>query len=144
MEPQEPTQSMYWRLSASKMREPWPCSMNGGVPPTARNARTGEFTPPGMISCARWKSASDCLPIGVSLAASRVRSGISTLPRKVEIPDLTLLPLFAPNDQFEAGPHFIDSADFDVDKSHRQRDSANHIFGDAGRDLCPLPLPGYP
>jgi hypothetical protein len=24
--------------------------MNGGVPPTAVNARTGEFTPPGMTA----------------------------------------------------------------------------------------------
>src|SRR3954467_4016910 len=27
--------------------------MNRGVPPTARNARTGEFTPPGVTACAR-------------------------------------------------------------------------------------------
>src|SRR6202022_4693075 len=91
---------MYCRLSASKMREPRAMSMNGGVPPTARNARTGEFTPPGMISCARWKSASDCFPI----------------PRVYP-----LLPLLASNDQLEAGPDFIDGADFDVDKPHRQR-----------------------
>src|SRR5947207_1740463 len=38
--------------------------MKGGVPPTARNARTGEFTPPGMIAWARWKRTSDCLAIG--------------------------------------------------------------------------------
>src|SRR5262247_3710404 len=39
---------MYSRPSASQMRLPAPRSMNGGVPPTARNALTGEFTPPGM------------------------------------------------------------------------------------------------
>src|SRR5205814_8807259 len=33
--------------------------MNLGVPPTERNARTGEFTPPGIASCARLKSSSD-------------------------------------------------------------------------------------
>src|SRR5687767_12519819 len=27
--------------------------MKRGVPPTARNARTGELTPPGMTRCAR-------------------------------------------------------------------------------------------
>ena len=30
--------------------------MNSGVPPTERNARTGELTPAGMTSCARWNS----------------------------------------------------------------------------------------
>src|SRR5687767_3520978 len=45
------------------MREPWACSMNRGVPPTPRNARTGELTPPGMTSFARSKNESDCLPM---------------------------------------------------------------------------------
>src|SRR5215831_11744262 len=40
---------MYSRASASQMRLPSPRSMKGGTPPTARKARTGEFTPPGMI-----------------------------------------------------------------------------------------------
>src|SRR5258708_24144413 len=58
---------MYWRLSTSKMREPCAVSMNRGVPPTALKARTGEFTPPGMTSCARWKRASDCLPMAARI-----------------------------------------------------------------------------
>src|SRR5580765_4826942 len=33
-------------------------AMKRGVPPTARNARTGEFTPPGMTFWARSKSCS--------------------------------------------------------------------------------------
>src|SRR5581483_6351549 len=33
--------------------------MKRGVPPTARNARTGEFTPPGMLRWARWNSESE-------------------------------------------------------------------------------------
>ena len=45
-----------------------------GVPPTDRNARTGEFTPPGMTRCPR--SNSDCVggahPFRTS-AASRAR-----------------------------------------------------------------------
>src|SRR5215467_10823498 len=40
---------MYSRESASQMRLPSPRSMKGGTPPTARKARTGELTPPGMI-----------------------------------------------------------------------------------------------
>ena len=34
--------------------------MNRGVPPTALNARTGEFTPPGVTARARSNSAADC------------------------------------------------------------------------------------
>src|SRR5882672_1499909 len=49
---------MYSRPSASQMRLPAPRSMNGGTPPTARNARTGEFTPPGMILRERSNSRS--------------------------------------------------------------------------------------
>src|SRR5580692_1075546 len=39
--------------SASQMREPFPRTINGGSPPTAPNARTGEFTPPGIMLSAR-------------------------------------------------------------------------------------------
>src|SRR5688500_2963222 len=38
---------------------PLPRTMKRGVPPTALNARTGEFTPPGVTPQARSKSASD-------------------------------------------------------------------------------------
>src|ERR1044072_4026377 len=34
--------------------------MNRGTPPTARNARTGELTPPGVTAEALSKSAADC------------------------------------------------------------------------------------
>ncbi len=33
--------------------------MNRGVPPTALNARTGEFTPPGVTRWARWNQSAD-------------------------------------------------------------------------------------
>lgn len=46
MGPQEQTRSTYSRPSASVRYGPVPDTMNRGVPPTARNARTGEFTPP--------------------------------------------------------------------------------------------------
>src|SRR5665213_301941 len=48
---------MYSFPSASKIREPSPRTMKGGVPPTLRQARTGELTPPGMESRARSKSS---------------------------------------------------------------------------------------
>src|SRR6266852_3740898 len=48
---------MYSRPSSSIKRAPRPSRKNTGVPPTARNARTGEFTPPGMSLCERSKSA---------------------------------------------------------------------------------------
>src|SRR5882672_4079555 len=40
---------MYARPSTSQMRLPSPRTMKRGTPPTARNARTGEFTPPGIV-----------------------------------------------------------------------------------------------
>src|SRR5258708_15681170 len=39
--------------SASQMCEPFPRTINGGSPPTEPNARTGEFTPPGITPSAR-------------------------------------------------------------------------------------------
>src|ERR1035438_5338896 len=49
------------------MCAPWPRTMNRGSPPTERNARTGEFTPPGItLSALNWRRR-DCsvLPHGV-------------------------------------------------------------------------------
>jgi len=39
--------------------------MNSGFPPTLRNARTGELTPPGMVAHALRNSSSDlvCLMV---------------------------------------------------------------------------------
>src|ERR1700679_177564 len=42
------------------MCEPWPRTMYSGSPPTLPNARTGEFTPPGMNRSARLCSLRDC------------------------------------------------------------------------------------
>src|SRR5450756_1503855 len=42
------------------MCEPWPRTMYRGSPPTARKARTGEFTPPGINCSARFCSLRDC------------------------------------------------------------------------------------
>src|ERR1700685_1669589 len=46
--------------SASQMCEPLPRAINGGLPPTERNARTGEFTPPGIMLSARCCKRRDC------------------------------------------------------------------------------------
>jgi hypothetical protein len=51
--PQEQTRSTYSRPSASVRYGPVPLTMKRGVPPTARKARTGELTPPGMTALAR-------------------------------------------------------------------------------------------
>src|SRR5436309_6195964 len=45
--------------STSVMYAPLPLATNGGVPPTAPNARTGEWTAPGMERRARSNSSSD-------------------------------------------------------------------------------------
>src|SRR3954452_9901818 len=44
---------MYSFSSASTICAPTPRTMMGGSPPTARNARTGESTPPGITRSAR-------------------------------------------------------------------------------------------
>ena len=52
--------------------------MNRGVPPTARNARTGEFTPPGITRCARSNNAAEAGVAGtrpVSQAGAHSRLG---------------------------------------------------------------------
>src|SRR5215468_6035374 len=44
---------MYVLPSASVRRAPCALCTKNGSPPTEPNARTGEFTPPGMTRCAR-------------------------------------------------------------------------------------------
>src|SRR3982750_3419296 len=50
---------MYVRPSTSVIVAPFALLMNRGVPPTPRNARTGELTPPGINSIAFANSVSD-------------------------------------------------------------------------------------
>src|SRR6058998_913843 len=50
---------MYSFPSTSQTRAPSERATKNGAPPTLRNARTGELTPPGMRSCARVKSSDD-------------------------------------------------------------------------------------
>src|SRR5579864_2599022 len=51
---------MYSFSSASQMCDPFPRTMKGGSPPTDLKARTGEFTPPGIMLSARCCSRCDC------------------------------------------------------------------------------------
>src|ERR1700677_2769373 len=51
---------MYSFSSASKICEPLPRMIKGGSPPTEPNARTGEFTPPGIMLSARCCKRRDC------------------------------------------------------------------------------------
>src|SRR5436190_21807550 len=48
--------------------------MNTGTPPTAPNARTGEFTPPGMTAQARRKSKPDSSPLLIPWPPSPARA----------------------------------------------------------------------
>ena len=57
--PQLPTRSTYSRPSASVRYGPDPRTMKRGVPPTERNARTGELTPPGVTARARARRAAE-------------------------------------------------------------------------------------
>src|SRR5689334_20749722 len=51
---------MYSFSSASQMCDPLPRTINGASPPTDRKARTGEFTPPGIMLSARCCKRRDC------------------------------------------------------------------------------------
>src|SRR5271154_6898488 len=51
---------MYSFSSASQMCEPFARTINGGSPPTEPKARTGEFTPPGIMLSARCCKRRDC------------------------------------------------------------------------------------
>ncbi|COZ80967.1 Uncharacterised protein [Mycobacterium tuberculosis] len=86
--------------SASINQQPWASVMKRGVPPTAVNARTGEFTPPGMTlhaasnSCADVRAAPltrevacSVLPMTTSVPACPGRSttGCKSLPQPPEV-----------------------------------------------------------
>jgi len=68
--------------STSRTEEPFALSMKSGVPPTDRNARTGEFTPPGMSPFAIVNSLPEVvvfsLPKGV-----RLLPGVTVLSEKI-------------------------------------------------------------
>src|SRR5258706_13062487 len=49
--------------STSYSSAPWPRAKKIGSPPTARKARTGELTPPGITSLALSKSLRESMPI---------------------------------------------------------------------------------
>ena len=57
--PQLPTKSIYSFPSTSQIFAPAARSMKNGSHPTLRNARTGEFTPPGMRFCAARNSSEE-------------------------------------------------------------------------------------
>ena len=69
--PHEQIRSTYSLPSTSVSQAPWALRMKRGVPPTALNARTGEFTPPGVTAWARSKSA---LETGAGRAVTRLLS----------------------------------------------------------------------
>src|SRR5215470_9713866 len=70
---------MYSLPSTSRTCAPLALLTKNGCPPTARNARTGEFTPPGIYFSASPKSSSDffleimCEHLRVELSLYRFR-----------------------------------------------------------------------
>src|SRR5215218_2450481 len=75
--------------------------MNRGVPPTARKARTGEFTPPGMTVLARAKAAS------LRVAPEACRRVFTQRP-STGSGHMTLCPLERPVAQDQVGPGAAD------------------------------------
>src|SRR6478735_7013028 len=58
------------------MKGPSARAMKRGVPPTARKARTGELTPPGITRCARSNSSALVDTARASDARGLVRQGL--------------------------------------------------------------------
>ncbi len=66
--PHEQIRSTYSFPSTSRSQAPSPEAMKRGVPPTALNALTGEFTPPGVT---RWARSNQSAEWGVGRGAGR-------------------------------------------------------------------------
>src|SRR5580765_6677012 len=74
--PHEQTRSTYRLPSTSVSHGPAAEAMNRGVPPTALNARTGEFTPPGIAARARANSSADRAVDGAVDSADRTSDDV--------------------------------------------------------------------
>ncbi|CUR61413.1 hypothetical protein NOCA1240516 [metagenome] len=81
--------------SASVSQAPEAEVMKRGVPPTALNARTGEFTPPGVTARARSKSAS--LAAVVEVVVAEVTDSLSRRGARQPQPAADRAPGCAPN-----------------------------------------------
>src|ERR1700687_1759722 len=89
--------------SASQMCDPFPRTINGGSPPTDPNARTGEFTPPGIMLSARCCSRRDCStfrdvmdgihsPRGTRMSQMTARNRLLYQRRDAQINQIFILP----------------------------------------------------
>src|SRR6185437_5874887 len=70
---------IYIWSSTSVIVAPEASLINNGVPPTPRNARTGELTPPGINSRAWPKSFSDLLCCRLDCISRRITPSIDLL-----------------------------------------------------------------
>src|SRR5579863_5576814 len=113
---------MYSFSSASQMCEPLPRTMNGASPPTDRNARTGEFTPPGIMLSALCCKRRDCSVL------RDVIDGIES-SRPGETRGQQLAPM-QPNTI--AAPRKPNSSDI-----HRSAIPLQHPDGTVGSSSCP-------
>src|SRR3954451_5035683 len=103
--PHELTRSTSRLPSASVSQQPLAEVMNRGVPPTALNALTGEFTPPGIAERARSNSCSEAtvavvigvLPTAAVLQPRARRGGRGSAARVGE-------ELRAPRQEHQRGP----------------------------------------
>src|SRR5262245_7613707 len=84
----------------SKTLEPDADSTKNGCPPTARNARTGEFTPPGM--CLR-ASAKRALDFSLEITSSPV--GRRSVIEAVKQPISSVFPFIVPPARPWVVPH---------------------------------------
>src|SRR5215831_1044643 len=118
---------MYSLPSTSQSRAPWARAKKMGSPPTARKARTGELTPPGMLRRARAKSSLDLLVPGLFAIAvlahafflgQRLRLPLGARGRDRGIDLLALTLLFALGQPLQRGH---DLALLESDQPHALR-----------------------
>src|SRR3954469_22130535 len=77
------TKSMYSRPSTSDRYAPVPRSTKNGAPPTRLNARTGEFTPPGISCCAASNRRALAEPVAAPVLADFVASVSTDLTNQI-------------------------------------------------------------
>src|SRR5580692_5388701 len=86
--PQEHTRSTYCRPSTSNTYGPAALAMNLGTPPTGTNARTGEFTPPGVTLTARANSSAErSLVTGLAFFLAGINQVLKQAQRVRQGPD---------------------------------------------------------
>src|SRR6266508_3297575 len=133
--------------STSVTYAPLPLAMNGGVPPTAPNARTGESTPPGMERRARSNSSSDLVIPSILETPCQSPNDFEVGDRRVRRPAPEHSQLSQDSDGehvaigLVAGPLVVPLV---VALGRIERHEVRDLGGDGRVESLPGPAPGRP